>query len=134
MRRLSLLILVNITEWIFIKLGYPVGLLVEAKPIIWAWLVYRALLAGLYHRYGSAMRPFHHWVLLPLFLWLVTTTLFDNFVSLNMLADIPLFTAFGTSITVSNLASAILAIYWFIVAAWLINVAIRRVFASKTFS
>ncbi len=128
---IAALILLNITEWIFIQLGHPVGLLVEAKPILWAWLVYRALLAGLYHRYGTAMRPFHHWVLLPLFLWLVTATLFDNFVSLHMLADIPLFTAFGTTITVNSLASAILVIYWFIVAAWLINVSIRRVFASR---
>lgn len=128
---IAALILVNIAEWIFIKRGYPAGLLVEAEPILWAWLIYRALLAGLYHRYGTAMRPFHHWVLLPLFLWLVITVLFDNFVSLHMLADVPLFTAFGTTITVNNLASAILAIYWFIVAAWLINVSIRRVFASR---
>ena len=62
------LVLLVLVEWSFGKLGHPSGLLVASETIAWAWLTYRLLLALLYHRYGEAMRPFHHWLLLPLFL------------------------------------------------------------------
>ncbi len=125
------LVLLNLVERVFVKQGYPAGLIAGFEPLAWAWLFYRTLLAFLYHRFGAAMRPFHHWVFMPLFLWLVATRLLDNFVSLRPLASIPLFSLFGTPMTVRNLTAALLAIYWFIVAAWLVQVSVRRLLASR---
>ncbi len=125
------LMLLNIVGWAFVRQGHPMGLIAGVEPLAWAWLFYRGLLAILYHRFGEATRPFHHWVFMPLFLWGVVTSLLDNFVSLRPLASIPLFSLFGTPMTVSDLTAALLALYWFIVASWIVQISVRRLLASR---
>jgi len=119
------LILVQMTEWIFARLGYPYGMLSDALPLLLFWLFYRTGLAWLYHRYDKAIEPYHYWVMLPLLLWLFGAIIAENFINLRLIAAIPLFPVFGVSLTVGNLFAAALALYWSIIASWVAEMIMR---------
>ena len=127
---IGLLLTVLAIEWLKYEVN-SFGILKASQGLLWAWLAYRALLTFLYARYGGKVRAYHHWVLLPLFLWLLFARLLDNFVSTQLLSDIPVFTVMDDVVTVGNLATAIVVLYWFVVASWIIEVSVRRTFAGR---
>jgi small-conductance mechanosensitive channel len=114
------------------QFGYPYGILWSSQRLLWAFLAYRAVLAFLYSRYGVRAQPYHQWVLLPLFLWLIVSRMINDFVSTRLLIDIPLFSVADNVVTIGNVATAIIVLYWFIVAAWIIEVSLRRTLSTNS--
>jgi small-conductance mechanosensitive channel len=126
------ILLIHVFQWIFALLGHPYGMLTESKSLLWAWLFYRLVLMILYIRYGEAIRPYHHWMFLPLLFWLLLTQIADNFVNVRIVVSLPVFTLFGASITIGQAMGALTAIYWGVAISWLAKDGMRRALMAKT--
>lgn len=110
----------------------PVGLLTSARPLFLLILAYEFLVGLLYWRYEPAViRVYHYRVLLPLFLGIVGVLVLDNIVNLRLLAEIQLFELFSVSLTVGLVIRALIIIYIFGTAAYLIQNALERVMTSS---
>ncbi|MCB9079441.1 MAG: mechanosensitive ion channel [Anaerolineaceae bacterium] len=121
------LILVQLTIWLFIRLNYPVGILHNSIYLILIWLAYRLVLMGMYAYFGPAARPYHRWILLPVFMTVLGVLLVLNTVGLNLVIDAPLFTIFGTTVTLRVIFFALVVLYCFVVAAWITEILLYRV-------
>ena len=121
------LILVQLTIWLFTRLDYPVGILQSSIYLILIWLAYRLVLVVMYAYIGPAARPYHRWILLPVFVTVVGVLLAMNTVGLDLIIDAPLFTIFGTTVTLRVIFFALVVLYFFIVAAWIMEIVLYRV-------
>lgn len=126
------LLLMQIAIGVLNALKMPDGILIETRTILWYWLAYRGLLALLYARYGPAFRTFHHRIFLPFFLLVLGAQVSGNFVNLRLVSELPLFTLFGTTITLRRLFAAITILYGFSVASWVLALAIRRTMGERS--
>ncbi len=127
------LLLLNITIWLFGTQGYPNGLLQDLTNLAWLWLIYRLVLTLLYARFGEAFRPFRKWIVTPIFLFLV---------ALQILATLPGSAAvIGATIglgpisfPLGDLLLALIALYLFIVTAWIAELMMVRTLPSRLHS
>lgn len=81
----------------------------------------------MYAYIGPAARPYHRWILLPVFVTVVGVLLAMNTVGLDLIIDAPLFTIFGTTVTLRVIFFALVVLYCFIVAAWIMEIVLYRV-------
>ena len=109
-----------IAIWLFAQQNHPGGLLKEMTDLIWLWFVYRLLLTLLHTRYGETMRPYQNWILTPIFLSLMTIQIFSLLPSSIVLIDTPILLG-AVSITGRSLLAALIILYLFIVAAWVVE-------------
>ena len=74
----------------------------------------------LYTRFGEALRPYRNWVMTPIFLFLVAYQFLSILPGSIVLVDATIF--FGEiSVTVRNLLVALIILYLFSVAAWVVE-------------
>lgn len=114
------LVLLALASRLYALRGLPDGLLADVTILVWMWLAYRGLVVVLYILFGEAVRPYRRWIVTPAFVILViaqainmlpgTVTLVDATIRLGTLA-----------ITLSNLLLALLVLYLFIIAGWVIG-------------
>ena len=115
------LILTNIMIWFFEQQGNPHGMLENVRLVFWIWLGYRALLIVLYARYGDELKPFHRWLLRPVFAILVLLPMASNLFGLGFLADIPVFRLSDVTVTLSRFVIALILLYFFLAGAWIVE-------------
>ncbi|MCB0191386.1 MAG: mechanosensitive ion channel [Anaerolineae bacterium] len=125
------LLLVQLAIWLFIRLGYPVGILESSIILFSMWFVYRFLLMGLYGYLGPEAQPYHRWILMPVFGTIVVVLLTLNTVGLDLIIDASLFTVFGTTVTLRVVFFALVVLYCFVVAAWIIERLLDRVLDAR---
>ena len=124
------LLLLNITIWLFGTQSYPNGLLQDLTNLAWLWLIYRLVLTLLYARFGEAFRPFRKWIVTPIFLFLAV---------LQIIATLPGSPAvIGASIglgpilfPLGDLLLALITLYLFIVTAWIAELMMVRTLPSR---
>lgn len=116
------LLTVQLTILLLAWRSQPTGLILAGRALLWAWLGYRLLVFLLYLAFGSrAVAPLHRRILAPVFLTVIFLRLFSRIIDLPLLAGIQLFTLFDASITLGRVLSAIVVLYAFIIAAWIIQ-------------
>jgi len=109
-----------IAIWLFAQTGYPGGLLEELIKLIWLWFIYRFILTLLYTRYGETVHPYQNWILTPIFVALVIFQIFSILPGSSVLVDVPII--FGAvSVTGRRLLTALIVLYIFGVAAWIVE-------------
>ena len=114
------LVFLYIAIWLFAQQGYPKGLLDELVKMVWLWLVYRYILTLLHARYGETARPYQNWILTPIFIALVIFQIFSILPGSIILVDVPIL--FGAvSVTGRRLLTALIVLYIFSVAAWVVE-------------
>ncbi|NCF66365.1 MAG: mechanosensitive ion channel [Chloroflexi bacterium] len=114
------LVFLNITLWLFARQGYPRGLLQDLTRLIWFWLIYRALLSLLYARYGDAIRPYQNRLVTPLFLFFVILQIFATLPGSVTLVE-TIINLGSISFSLGNLVNAVIVLYLFVVAAWILK-------------
>ena len=114
------LVFLYLTMALFARRGIPYGLLVEMSALIWLWLIYRLLLAVLHARLGDAVRPYRNWILIPIFLYLAILQIVNILPGSIVLVDAAIVVG-AISVTVRNLLFALVILYLFNVAAWLVG-------------
>lgn len=125
------LILSPLAIWLFAYEGYPSGLISATMILYWIWLGYGVTLSALYVFFGAAARPYHRWILIPIFVVLMGTILFANLPALQLLTGSTLFTLFDTDFTLGKIGGALLVFYCFIVTAWILEVGLYKTLLSK---
>jgi potassium-dependent mechanosensitive channel len=116
---LALIFLYIAIAW-FTNQGLPHSLLQKLTVLIWLWTLYRFLITLLYARFGESMRPYRNWIMTPIFLFLATYQILSILPGSIVLVDAIIF--FGeTSVTVRNLLVALIILYIFGVAAWVVE-------------
>jgi len=125
------LVLLALASRLYALRGLPDGLLADVTILVWMWLAYRGLVVVLYILFGEAVRPYRRWIVTPAFVILViaqainmlpgTVTLVDATIRLGTLA-----------ITLSNLLLALLVLYLFIIAGWVIGQSMMRWLPERT--
>ena len=116
---LALIFLYISLAW-FAYQGFPNSLLHELTKLIWLWAFYRILITLLYTRFGEALRPYRNWIMTPIFLFLVAYQFLSILPGSIVLVDATIF--FGEiSVTVRNLLVALIILYLFSVAAWVVE-------------
>ena len=124
------LVLLNFTIWLFAQQGVPNGLLEGLTVLIWIWLIYRLLATALMSRYGEAFRPYQIRLVMPFFLFLVLRQLSTVLPGSGVLAGVTI--GLGTiSVTLGNLLTALIVLYVFFVAAWVVKQAMLRSLPSR---
>jgi small-conductance mechanosensitive channel len=114
------LVFLYLAIWLFMRQGYPKGLLDELVALVWLWLVYRSLLTLLHARFGEAARPYQTWILTPIFIALVIFQIFSILPGSMILVDVPIL--FGAvSVTGRRLLTALIVLYIFGVVAWIVE-------------
>jgi len=114
------LVFLYITIWWFAHQGLPNSLLKQLTRLIWLWALYRSLIALLYARFGEALRPYRNWIMIPIFLFLVIFQILSLLPGSIVLVDARIF--FGEiSVPVRNLLVALIILYVFSVAAWIVE-------------
>ena len=114
------LVFLYTTIFLFGRQDYPHGLLEELTELIWLWFIYRFVLTLLHTRYGEAVRPYQNWILTPIFLSLAVFQIFSILPGSIVLVDVPIL--FGAvSVTGRRLLTALIVLYFFSVAAWVIE-------------
>ena len=124
------LLLLNITIWLFGTQNYPNGLLQNLTNLAWLWLIYRLVLTLLYARFGEDFRPFRKWIVTPIFLFLAV---------LQIITTLPGSPAvIGASIglgpilfPLGDLLLALITLYLFIVTAWIAELMMVRTLPSR---
>jgi len=117
---LAALLLLKLAIRLYALRDLPDGLLADLETIIWTWLGYRGLLLLLILFFGDGIRPYRRWIVTPGFIFLIilqliymlpgTVTLVDATISLGTL-----------TFKLSSLLSALLVLYLFIIAGWVIG-------------
>lgn len=125
------LILAYATIWLFDILDYPAGILQSSILLFLVWLTYRLLLMLLYAYFGLTAQPYHRWILLPVFITIIVTMITANTVGLELVIDASLFTVFGTTVTLRVIFFALLILYCFVIAAWIIEISLNRVLTPR---
>ena len=114
------LLLLTITISLFARLGYTNGLLQDATNVIWWWLIYRGLQGLLHYRYGESAAPYQNRIIRPLFVLLVSLKILATLPGASALRDVMI--RLGTiSFSLIGLMTALLVLYLFAVAAWLVK-------------
>lgn len=104
----------------FANQGLPNSLLQELMKLIWLWIFYRFLIALLYARFGEALRPYKNRIMTPIFIFLVAYQILSILPGSIVLVDANIF--FGEiSVSVRNLLVAVILLYIFSVAAWVVE-------------
>lgn len=119
------LALIALTVRLFDRQGYPSGLLSNFANLIWIWLIYRALISLLYARFGEAVRPYRSRIITPLFVLLVVFQLVTTLPGSVALAEVTVNLGIA-SVNVTALLTAIVVLYIFIVAAWVVEQIMMR--------
>lgn len=120
------LVLAYAAIWLFAKLGYPSGLVESAQTFFWLWLGYRALLMVLYIRLGESVRPYHRFVLIPIFLLVLLWPLLGRQFGIARITSVPIIVFNSFSITLGNLMSAFVLLYIFLIGAWVVERALNH--------
>ncbi len=120
------LILTNGVIWLLTRQGYPYGLVEGSRTFFWLWLAYRAVLLGFYVRLGDSVKPYHRYVFLPIFLLVLLWQFLGRYVGLMTLMTVPIFTFGEFTLTLSNLINAMVLLYIFFVAAWIVERVLNR--------
>lgn len=114
------LILLRITIWLFDQQNYPNGLLEDLTNLILVWLVYRIVITILRVRYGSQARPIRNRIVTPLFLLLVAVQILATWPGGISLIRATV-TIGSLSFSFASFISALIVLYIFIIAAWIIE-------------
>ncbi len=114
------LLLLDLAIRLYAQRGLPDGLLADLNTLLWTWLGYRGVVILLFVLFGEAFRPYRRWIVTPGFVILViaqalyvlpgTVTLVDATINLGTL-----------TFTLSGLLLAVLVLYLFIIAGWVIG-------------
>ena len=124
------LVLLAITVRLFNQQGYPSGLLDSFANLIWIWLIYRAVLSLLYARYGEAVRPYRSRIITPIFVFLIVMQFMATLPGSVTLAELTVDLGVA-SVNLQSLFSALIALYIFIVAAWVVEQIMMRSLPSR---
>jgi small-conductance mechanosensitive channel len=119
------LVLLGITVRLFDQQGYPSGLLDNFANLIWIWLIYRAVLSLLYARYGEAVRPYRSRIITPVFVFLIILQLVATLPGSASLAEVTINLGVA-SVNLAGLFLALIVLYIFIVAAWVVEQIMMR--------
>ncbi len=114
------LLLLDLAIRLYARRGLTDGLLADMNTMVWMWLGYRGVVILLFVLFGEAFRPYRRWIVTPGFVILViaqviyvlpgTVTIVDATINLGTLV-----------FTLSNLLLALLVLYLFIIAGWVIG-------------
>jgi len=119
------LLLLNITIWLFGTQSYPNGLLQDLTNLAWLWLIYRLLLTLLYARFGEVFRPFRKWIVTPIFLFLIALQILAMLPGSVAVIGAPI--GLGPiSFPLGDLLLALITLYLFIVTAWIAELMMVR--------
>lgn len=124
------LVLLIIAIWLFNRQGYPSGLLENFTTLIWIWIAYRAVLTLLYARYGEAVRPFQVRIITPLFGLLIILQLVAALPGSVTLAELDIDLGVA-AVNLNQLFIGLIALYVFIVAAWVVEQLMIRSLPSR---
>lgn len=124
------LALLGITVQLFTRLGHPSGLLANFAYLIWTWLIYRGVLFLLYARFGEAVRSYHSRIITPIFILLIVLQLVATLPGSVTLAQITINLGIA-SVELATLLSALVVLYVFIVAAWVVERIMKRSLPSR---
>jgi len=114
----GILLLQGMVNFFYVQL-WRGGILSESVRILWLLLAYRLLLFGLYELIGEKlMRAYHYRLLAPSFAFIVLWFITHYLIDLNLLAQYEIFRIFETSVTVSRLIKAFVALYLLFTTAW----------------
>ncbi len=125
------LLLLQVAIRLYAQRGLPDGLLADTIILVWMWLGYRALVVLLYALFGEGVRPYRRWIVTPGFVILVIAQMINMLPGTVTLVDATI--RLGTlAITLSNLLLALLTLYLFIIAGWVIGQSMMRWLPSRT--
>jgi small-conductance mechanosensitive channel len=119
------LVLLYSAMWLFEQQHIPNGLLQDLSALVWLWLTYRILITVLYSLFGKPFRPYQNWLVTPIFVFLVlwrTIAALPGFITI-IEASINLG---DLSFSLGNLVAALIVLYLFGIASWVINNAVKR--------
>jgi len=119
------LALLEPTVQLFNYLGYPNGLLDIFANLVWIWLIYRVVLSVLYARYGQAVRPYQSRIITPLFAFLIILQLIAALPGSIALTEMTINLGIA-SVNLQRLFFALIVLYLFIVAAWVVEQIMMR--------
>lgn len=119
------LVLLTVASRLYTLRGLPDGLLDVLQNIVWLWLGYRGVVMLLQVFYGEPSLPYRRWIVGPLFAILVVAQLLAVLPGSVTLVDATI--SLGTiSITFGNLLTALMALYVFVIAGWVISQSIKH--------
>ncbi|WP_203457655.1 mechanosensitive ion channel domain-containing protein [Gloeothece citriformis] len=122
------LIILNLSQIVFIALDYTKGLLITAIKLIWFYLFYRFFLASLYGTFPIAIvRDYHYRLLAPLGFLFIIGTIINLYNNLEQLSQISPFKLFNTPVTLGNIFFLIAGLYFWIVVVILLEKLILNV-------
>ncbi len=124
------LALLGVTVQLFGRLGHPSGLLANFANLIWIWLIYRGVLFLLYARYGEAVRSYRSRIITPIFILLILLQLVATLPGSVTLAQVTINLGVA-SVELATLLSALVILYVFVVAAWLMERVMKRTLPSR---
>jgi small-conductance mechanosensitive channel len=124
------LALLGITVQLFARLGHPGGLLANFANLIWIWLIYRAALFLLVARFGETIRSYRSRIITPIFILLIVLQLAATLPGSVALAQVTINLGIA-SVELATLLSALVVLYVFIVAAWMVERLMMRSLPSQ---
>lgn len=120
------ILLINLAIWLFNGRNYPSGMLENARSLFSLWLIFRLVVTLLYYRWSDGVRPYHRWVLSPMFVIIILWLLIGSSVGLNSIITIPIVTIGTNAISLGNLLSSAISLYAFVVSGWMVEQVLNR--------
>jgi potassium-dependent mechanosensitive channel len=122
------LLLLQLNIFLFEQSGWAAALLRSVRPLFVAIFVYDFVLSLFYVRYDKELiKPYHHRVVRPAFIWVVGWLVVGNFINLDLLAQVRVVNMLGLELTLGQLLLAAVVIYGFGTAAHLLQQAVQRI-------
>ena len=101
--------------------GWTVGLLRESVLLLWAFLLYRLLIALLAFLGEERICPFRLRLIGPLFWLVVAGRVLDFAVNLDTLSGVQVFRLSGTLVTLGTLTTIGVVLYFLYTSAWIVQ-------------
>ncbi|NJN80835.1 MAG: mechanosensitive ion channel, partial [Caldilineaceae bacterium] len=125
------LLLGNLAIGIFRSQGWLYGLIEQLLPLFWLLLAYRLLVALLHTVFDDgAARTYQSRYLGPSFLILVIVNVYLGFAGTIRFAEVELFQMLETPITLRSVFVALVVLYAFFAAAWILRDVLNHYFGS----
>lgn len=127
------LLLLASTTLLFERLNQPTTILRQVIPIFLLILTYQGTMAILHLRVRpTIIQPLHQYVFSPLFALFLLLLVTSNFIDLERVGNVLLFSAFGAGLTIGQLFQVALTCYAIFVVAYLLQKTTEQVMQQRT--